>query len=76
MLLDPVDYFATPLLLLPHQCVAQKQFETERMVQREIGLHQWLHGEINASEFLDLLDENGVDPAQAVEDWSNGLVYL
>lgn len=76
MLLDPEDFFATPALLDPRQCEAEQQFEIGRMVSREFGLHQWLHGEIQAGDFLDLLDEFGVDPLQAVEDWSNGLVYL
>ena len=76
MLLDPEDFFATPMLLLPHQCEAEMEFEIERMISREIRLHQWLHGEIQAGDFLDSLEEFGVDPIQAVEDWSNGLVYL
>lgn len=75
-LLDPEDYFATPVQLHPQQCEAEKQFLIEQMVAREFGLHRWLHGEIQAGDFLDLLDEYGVDPVQAVEDWSNGLVYL
>ena len=69
-------YIATPAIWRPGMDDKEWEFELNRSVDRSIAAHAFLSGNLTPDEFEMALDEFGIDPLQAAEDWEQGKTYL
>lgn len=68
--------FATPALWFPGQEEEETAFEIHRMLRRSLVTAAWERGEMSVADWLDAMDELGVDVMQAHSDWMQGIRYL
>lgn len=64
-----------PALWYPGMDEQEWEFEIEQMLSVALGKHLLLKGDINFNQYEDLLNENGLNPIDAIEDWSEGRFY-
>lgn len=69
-------FFATPAIYFPDMNDPEWQFELDRMMVRSFATRDFVNGILAPDDFLDLLDETGVDPIGAASAWEQGISYL
>lgn len=69
-------FFATPAIYLSDMNEQEWQFELDRMLVRSFATRDFVNGKLSPDDYLDLLDETGVDPIGATSDWEQGISYL
>lgn len=74
--LDPQQLLATPALFLPGMEQEEWEYEVNRMVDRSFATRDFLDGKLTPDEYEQALDQYGVDPRQAADDWESGIYYL
>lgn len=70
------DYLATPLIIYPQMDEAEFQYELARMKVREAATTEFAMGQIDAEDFLEILDECGTGIDDALRDWKTGISYM
>jgi len=75
-IVDPQLILATPALFVPSMNTEEWEQELTFMFDRSMATHDFLDGKITPDEFEQALDQFGVDPWQAAQDWENGRSYL
>lgn len=76
---EPIDaqrILATPALFLPGMNLEEWVHECDRMVDRAFATRDFLDGKLTPDEFEQALDQFGVDPRQAAQDWDGGIFYI
>lgn len=68
--------FETPMIITPDQSPDEFEFELARMLRRADATRAWQMGQISTMEWMDAMDELGVDVIQASVDWSQGVNYI
>lgn len=68
--------FATPVIWTPSLEEEEVSDQLSMMIDRAIATCAWIDGEMSTSDFLDLLDYQGIDVYDAVAGWDAGLIYL
>lgn len=71
-----MSIFGTPALIYPGQDPEEFEAEVNRMIQRAEITAAWERGEISIFDFMDAMDELGVDIVQAASDWASGIRYI
>lgn len=64
-----------PALWYPGMDEQEWDFEIEQMLAVALGKHLLLKGDLNFNQYEDLLNENGLNPIDTIEDWSEGRFY-
>ncbi|WP_310483832.1 hypothetical protein [Chamaesiphon sp. VAR_48_metabat_403] len=70
------DYLATPIIIYPQMDEAEFKYEFERMRSREAATTEFVTGQIDAEDFLEVLSECGTSIDDALSDWKNGISYM
>lgn len=73
---QPATNLATPLIITSEMTPADFAVEYAKMNLRAAATADFLSGEIGAGDWLDTLDECGVDVGAAVRDWTDGITYM
>jgi hypothetical protein len=73
---QPSTDLATPMIITADMTPAEFAVEFAKMQLRAAATADFLDGEIGADDWLDVLDECGIDVGTAVRDWTNGISYL
>ena len=64
-----------PALWYPGMDKEEWENEIEQMLAVALGKHLLLKGDLDFDQYEDLLNENGLNPIDSIEDWSNGIFY-
>lgn len=64
-----------PAIWYPGMDEQQWEREIEQMLAVSLGKHLLLKGDLDFDQYEDLLNENGLNPIDSIEDWSNGIFY-
>ncbi len=67
---------AVPIIVTAGMTEAEFQQEVRNMQLRQLATQEFCDGILDAGEWLDILDECGVEVASAVRDWGQGVSYL
>lgn len=67
---------ATPFIWYPGQDPEEAQIESQLMIERSLAISAFISGQITWDDFLCLLEEHGIDAADAHDGWEEGLIYL
>ncbi|AFY64682.1 hypothetical protein [Geitlerinema sp. PCC 7407] len=68
--------FETPMIITPDQGPDEFDFELDRMLRRADATRAWQMGQISTADWMDAMDELGVDVIQASTDWAQGVNYI
>jgi hypothetical protein len=69
-------HLATPLIIHPEMDEAAFAYEFARMQVREAATVDFVAGEMDLSDYLDVLDDQGIDIDNAWSTWNSGQSYL
>lgn len=69
-------YFATPAIWVPGMDDLEWQYELDRMLMRSQLTHDFVDGVISPGDYMDGLDDLGINVNAAAKDWEEGVVYL
>ena len=64
-----------PALWIPGMNDEEWDNEVEQMLAVSIGKHLLNQGKISFDQYEDILNENGLNPIDTIEDWTSGLFY-
>lgn len=67
---------ATPMIVHAEMDEAGFAFELARMRVRSTATSDFVAGRLEVADYLDILDDSGVDVDTALSTWSQGLSYL
>lgn len=67
---------AVPVIITADMTEADFAQELRNMQLRDLATVEFCQGILDAGEWLDILDECGVEVASAVRDWGDGISYL
>lgn len=67
---------AVPIILTSDMSASDFAAEFRAMRLREMATQEFCDGTMDAGEWLDILDECGVEVESAVKDWGDGISYL
>ena len=70
-----MEFLATPLIIHTEMDEAAFQYELARMLVREAATAEFVAGEIEVDDFLDALQDSGIDVDDALKTWSSGRSY-
>jgi hypothetical protein len=70
------DFLATPIIISPDMSESDFAIEFAQMRLRQQAAQEFCDGEIDVVDFLDILDNCGVQVDTAVSDWSKGISYI
>jgi hypothetical protein len=70
------QHLATPIIIHPEMDEAGFLYELARMQVREAATAEFVAGRLEVADYLDVLDDSGVDVDDALKTWSSGLSYL
>jgi hypothetical protein len=71
-----MEFLATPLIIHTEMDEAAFQYELARMRVREAATAEFVAGEIEVDDFLDALQDSGIDVDDALKTWSSGQSYM
>lgn len=71
-----MDFLATPLIIHAEMDETAFQYELARMRVREAATAEFVAGEIEVDDFLDALQDSGIDVDDALKTWSSGQSYM
>ena len=69
-------FFATPAIWQPGMDEGDWEVELARMLYRSAVTRDFLQGDISPVDFMDGLNDAGVDVYHTAEGWESGLVYI
>lgn len=69
-------HLATPLIIHPEMDDAAFAYEFARMRVREAATADFVAGAMDLSDYLDVLDDSGIDIDDAWKTWTSGQSYL
>jgi hypothetical protein len=70
------DFLATPLIIHSEMDEAEFLYEFARMQIREAATAEFVAGSLEVSDYLDILDDSGIDIDAASKTWNSGQSYL
>jgi hypothetical protein len=70
------DFLATPLIIHSEMDEAGFLYELARMRTREAATADFVAGKLEVSDYLDILDDSGIDIDAASQTWNSGQSYL
>lgn len=73
---DLALHLATPAIITADMSEAEIQIEFEQMLLRSTATSEFVHGNIDAEDFIEALDAGGVHIDAALRDWSYGLSFM
>jgi hypothetical protein len=71
-----MDFLSTPLIIHAEMDEAAFQYELARMRVREAATAEFVAGEIEVDDFLDALQDSGIDVDDALKTWGSGQSYM
>ncbi len=71
-----MEFLATPLIIHAEMDEAAFLYELARMRVREAATAEFVAGEIEVDDFLDALQDSGVDVDDALKTWSSGQSFM
>lgn len=71
-----MDFLATPLIIHAEMDEAAFRYELARMRVRQAATAEFVAGEIEVDDFLDALQDSGIDVDDALKTWSSGRSYM
>jgi hypothetical protein len=75
-MLDLALQLAVPIIVTAEMTEADFAVELAAMQLRSAATADFIDGEIDAGEWLDVLDGCGIEVASAVRDWTDGINYM
>jgi hypothetical protein len=69
-------HLATPMIIHSEMDEAAFAFEFARMQLRAQATSDLVSGCLDVADYLDILDDSGIDIDVAMNDWRNGLSYM
>jgi hypothetical protein len=69
-------HLATPIIIHAEMDEAGFLYELARMRVRESATSEFVAGRLEVADYLDILDDSGVDVDAALTNWSSGLSYM
>jgi hypothetical protein len=70
------NHLATPLIITSEMDEAGFLYEFSRMKVREAATADFVAGRLELSDYLDVLDDSGIDIDDAWKTWNSGQSYL
>jgi hypothetical protein len=70
------DYFATPIIIYPQMDEAEFAYELKLMKVREAATREFIAGDLDVEDWIEILDQSGTDVDAAVTDWDDGICYM
>jgi hypothetical protein len=70
------DHLATPLIIYAEMDEAAFRHEFARMQVRETATADFVAGELELSDYLDVLDDSGVDVDEVWNHWMSGQSFM
>ena len=64
-----------PAIWMPGMNEEEWDNEIEQMLAVSLGKHLFATKQISFDQYEDILNENGLNPINAIEDWSNKIFY-
>jgi hypothetical protein len=71
-----MEFLATPLIIHAEMDESAFRYELARMRVREAATAEFVAGEIEVDDFLDALQDSGIDVDDALKTWSSGQSYM
>lgn len=71
-----MEFLSTPLIIHAEMDEAAFLYELARMRVREAATAEFVAGEIEVDDFLDALQDSGVDVDDALKTWSSGQSFM
>jgi hypothetical protein len=65
-------FLSTPAIYVPNMSDEEWQTELDQMLNRSILTHRFVDGLIAPGDYMDALDQFGVNPLQIADDWEEG----
>jgi hypothetical protein len=69
-------HLATPLIIHPEMDESAFMYEFSRMQVREAATADFVAGRLELSDYLDVLDDSGIDIDNASKTWNSGQSYM
>ena len=70
------NHLATPLIIHAEMDESAFLYEFARMQTREAATAEFVAGALELSDYLDVLDDQGIDIDNAWSTWNSGQSYL
>jgi hypothetical protein len=70
------DYLATPIILSQGMTESDFRYELERMNARASATAEFVTGDLDLEDYLEVLADCGIDIDTALADWSSGISYM
>ena len=71
-----MEFLATPLIIHAEMDESAFRYELARMQAREAATAEFVAGEIEVDDYLDELQEYGIDVDDALKVWGSGQSYM